>query len=140
MYKHLQYLARYLIIAILISSCSPLISPFDHYSYTQTTSLKVDVLNMMSYAIEDYSLHEAKVKAVELSVQKQIEYEKHRPKNEFTNGQWTIINNPEGHLFGGFLKEWNTNKKFKQPYVDAKKDQVSRAFDEIIKLESRKIK
>lgn len=94
----------------------------------------------MTYATEDYSQHEAEIKAVDLNIQKQMEYEKHRPKNEITNAQWSIISKPDGNLFGGFLSEWKSGKTLKPAYVTAKKTQISAAFDEIIKLESLKLK
>lgn len=38
------------------------ISSFDQHAYSQTTSLKVDALNIMDLAKDEYSAHEKSVK------------------------------------------------------------------------------
>ena len=129
-----------LLLAFAVASgCSPLISKYDQYSYTQTTSLKIDALNLMSEASEDYKKHEAEAKALTSNIQKLIEYEKHLPKNMITINQWMLLTDSTGNLLGGFLKEWKTKRVLKPGYIPLKQDQVSRGFDEIIKLETSKI-
>jgi len=58
---------------IFLGSCAPLISTFDQYAYIQTTSLKVDALNLMDRATEDYTAHEQEVKAVLTKLDKAYE-------------------------------------------------------------------
>jgi len=55
--------------------------------------------------------------------------------------QWELLYNPEGNLLGGFLKKWETENQGQSPaFLDGVKKLVAAAFDEIIKLESRKVK
>lgn len=131
----------FLLVAIftVASGCTPLISKYDQYSYTQTTSLKVDALNLMGEATEDYKQHEGAAKALTTNIQKLIEYEKHLPKNALTIDQWNVLTDTSGNLLGGFLKEWKIRRVLKPGYIPLKQDQVSRGFDEIIKLETSKI-
>ena len=73
---------RYLsALLILVCSCSPIISGFDQYAYTQATSLKVDALNLMDLSTDQYTQHKVEIAAVQSNLQKIYEYEKNRPKN-----------------------------------------------------------
>lgn len=124
----------------LLFSCSPTISTFDQTAYMQVTSLKVDALNLMDKATESYTAHESEVKTIQLAIDKAIEYDKHRPHNEITVNMWTILNNPEGHLFGGFLVKWKKEGKCNEVYIVDKKKQIGNSFDQIAELESKKMK
>ncbi|MGB3947830.1 MAG: hypothetical protein WBM13_07590 [Bacteroidia bacterium] len=135
----------YLLISsiLLICSCnllSPGISQFDHYSYVQTTSAKVDVLNLMNLANEDYQLHQKEINEVNTTVQKIVEYEKHRPKNDITIQQWDILTDTARNLYGGFIVKWKRENRLKEAYLTEKKKQIGAAFDQIAELESKKIK
>lgn len=125
---------------LLLFSCSPTISTFDQTAYMQVTSLKVDALDLMDKATENYTSHESEVKAIQLAIDKAIEYDKHRPNNAITINMWTILNNPEGHLFGGFLVKWKKEGKCNAVYIVDKKKQIGDSFDQIAELESKKIK
>jgi hypothetical protein len=124
----------------VIFSCNPIISTFDQAAYSQVTSLKVDALYLMDRSTEDYVTHEAEVTALQLNVSKAIEYDKHRPHNTITNKMWDILNDPDGHLLGGFIAKWKKEGKESQTYVAEKKKQIGESFDQIAELESKKIK
>ena len=133
------YLALLLPLCLLLG-CSPTISTFDQTAYAQVTSLKVDALDLMDKATENYTSHESEVKTLQLNIDKAIEYDKHRPHNEITTQMWTLLNNPDGHLFGGFLGKWKKDGKCNAAYIVDKKKQISNSFDQIAELESKKIK
>jgi len=116
------------------------ISGFDRQAYIYTTSVKVDALNVMDLATSDYAAHSKEVKELQTQLQKIYEYEKNRPKNEITLKQWDILLNSEGHLLGGFLKRWETQKTLSKTFVNEAKKLVDKAFDQIAGLESKKIK
>jgi hypothetical protein len=120
-------------------SCAS-ISVFDQHAYTQTTSIKVDALNVMTLATEDYASYTQKVQDLEVSLQKVYEYEKNRPKNEFSIKLWNLLLNKEGHLLGGFIERWKKEGKLNAAFILNSKEQVSEAFDIIAGLESHKIK
>jgi hypothetical protein len=125
---------------ILSIGCSPLISKYDQYSYQETTSLKVDALNLIANASDSISKHLSEVNAIDSRIEKLYEYEKGKPKNTITTQQWDLLKSPDHDLYGGFIKEWKNKAILKPAYVLDKKDQIGKAFDLIIKLEAHKIK
>jgi hypothetical protein len=135
-------LMRIMTIIIILTSfaaCST-ISTFDQHAYTQTTSLKVDALNIMSMASDDFNTHVSDVKTLKTNLQKAYEYEKNRPLNKITMQMWDKLLNPEGHLLGGFLQRWEEKGSMNEVFVNEAKKQVAEAFDLIAALESGKIK
>ena len=66
-------LASILLISALFAfhGCAT-ISPFDQYAYSQTTSVKVEALNVMDQAMNDYASHENEVKDVELRLAQRV--------------------------------------------------------------------
>lgn len=134
------YLLLFIVVPLFYSSCSPLISSYDQYAYIQTTSLKVDALNLMDMATEDYNTHEPDVKEVLMKLDKVYEYEKNRAKNDITIKMWDIMKNPDRNLLAGFIKRWKNEKKLGEVFVTEAKKQVGRAFDLVAELEGSKIK
>lgn len=116
------------------------ISQFDQYAYVQTTSLKVDALEIMDLAIDDFETHSAKVLELKSNIQKVYEYEKNRPKNEITVKMWEKLMNENGHLLGGFLLKWESQGKQSEVFITESKKIIGPAFDQIAQLESKKIK
>ncbi len=127
-------------IVLIVSFGCASISSFDQYAYIQTTSLKVDALNIMDLAIEDYETHKLEVKELQTSLQKLYEYEKNRINNEITLQMWDKLLNEEGHLLGGFIKKWEKDTTLNIAFINNSKKQVSSAFDIIASLESNKNK
>jgi len=129
------------IIVLLLSYASCVsISSFDQYAYAQTTSLKVDALNIMDLAKEDFSTHQPVVKEFQTKLRKVYEYEKNRPKNDITIKLWDKLIDPAGHLLGGFLTRWEAEKKLNPAFITEEKKLVDKAFDQVSGLESKKIK
>jgi hypothetical protein len=116
------------------------ISLYDQYAYTQSTGLKVDSLKLMAKATDDFTKHEAEVDDLITKIEKAYEYEKARPKNVITAKMWEKLKDPEKNLLGGFLKFWQEKKTLSKTFVEEAKKTVSDAFDQIIGLESGKIK
>ena len=127
-----------LALLIFVSSC--LSSRYDSFSYQQSTSLKVDALSLIDKATTPYASHKDEVDALLLKANKAYEYEKHRPKNAETTGQWKILLDPKENLLTGFLKKWKTDGTESATFSGEQKKQLEEAFDKIIKLESHKIK
>jgi hypothetical protein len=116
------------------------ISSFDQYAYAQTTSVKVDGLNLMDLAKEDFSKNQSSVNEYQTKLKKVYEYEKNRPKNEITITLWDKLLDPNGHLLGGFINRWEKEKKLSETFITEEKKLVDKAFDQIAGLESKKIK
>ncbi len=131
--------AAFIIVLLGYSGCVT-ISPFDQYAYAQTTSIKVDALNLMDLANDDFSKHQSGVMEFETKLRKVYEYEKNRPKNEISVKLWDILIDTSGYLLGGFLSRWKKENKLNVAFINNEKDLVGKAFDQISGLESKKIK
>ena len=137
-----KYYFLLIIPIILLHSCNlftPIISTYDSYAYTQTTSIKVDAINLMGMATEDYQSHKTDIAAVQNNIQKIYEYEKHRKHDTITVQQWKLLTDTTRHLFGGFIIKWRKEKQLDKGYIQDKEKEVGFAFDQIADLESKKI-
>jgi hypothetical protein len=106
----------------------------------KAVNAKVDALALMDKAVEPYASHRNDVAVFQIELEKTYEYERGRPLNRNTIMQWDILRDPNRDLLGGFLKEWKENEKLMPVYIERKKAQIGTAFDQIIQLESGKIK
>jgi hypothetical protein len=141
--NHTRFPRLFLILLLLMSltawqACVSIAS-FDQYAYAQTTSVKVDALNVMDLASDEYSLHQAEVQELRTRLLKVYEYERNRPKNELTIRLWDKILATDGHLLGGFLVRWEKEKKLGAAFIREEKKLVGSAFDQIAGLESKKL-
>lgn len=126
-------------ILLLTTGCAT-ISTFDQHAYISTTAAKVDAMNVMHLATEDYAAHRTEILAVNTEIEKTYEYERNRNKNEITLALWNKLRDTTGHLWGGFIKRWQTEGRLGQGFIEESQQQVGEAFDIIAQLESKKIK
>jgi hypothetical protein len=127
-----------LTLGFVISSCSS-ISVFSPEAYKQAVDLKVESLNLMSFATMPYTDFEDDIDFLDTELSKAYEFSKGRPDNEISTKQWEILINPDGNLLGGFLKRWEEEGTLSQMFVTEMQTLVGDAFDTIIGLESGKI-
>jgi PBP1b-binding outer membrane lipoprotein LpoB len=125
--------------AMFFAACAT-ISKYDQYAYQQTTSLKVDALNVMNLATGKYDSNASAVLNVNTSIDKMVEYEKNRPKNEVSEKMWVILQDSTQNLYGGFIKRWKTEGTLDPVFIKESQQMVGQAFDQISELESGKIK
>lgn len=128
------------LVFVLFVSCASHISKFDYIAYENAISLKVEALYLMSKATNPYKQLEPEVEQLKLDLEKAYEYSKQIPLNEITTQQWKLLKNPDKNLLGGFLKQWQEDSTLSAFYIDEKKMEISDAFDQIIELETKKIK
>jgi hypothetical protein len=119
-------------------SCSN-ISVFSPEAYKQAVELKVEALELMSFATSPYDDNEESVTYLKTELKKAYEFALGRPNNELSAGQWEILIDEEGNLLGGFLKRWETEGSLSEMFISEMQLLVSDAFDTIIGLESGKI-
>jgi len=127
----------------LLCGCAlltPTISDFDQYTCMQVTSLKIDVLNVMDSAINNYTSQTKLTSEVNLNLKKFYEYEKTRPKNTETLNQLDILMDTTANLYGGFMLRWKKKGQLGLVFIKEQEKLVGAAFDEIVKLERKKIK
>jgi hypothetical protein len=129
-----------LLLAVTVSGCSSLIDKYDKVAYQNATSIKVDSLVLMDKATEPYPENKGAVHALEVKVDKAYEYAKGRPNNEIVTKQWQIMKDPTRNLLGGFLARWKDKGSLSTAFIAGAKKNVSLGFDQIIGLESGKIK
>jgi hypothetical protein len=127
-----------LTLGLITSSCSS-ISVFSPEAYKQAVDLKVESINLMSFATMPYTDFEDDIDFFDTELSKAYEFSKGRPDNEISTKQWEILINPDGNLLGGFLKRWKEEGTLSQMFVTEMQTLVSDAFDTIIGLESGKI-
>lgn len=135
-----QYARWFVLCLIFLATGCSTISTFDQYAYQQATTLKVDALAIMDLAVDSASNHAAEIRDITIRIDKAYEYVKLRPKNEISAEMWSILKSPEKHLFGGFLKRWESSQVLDSAYIREKKMQIAKAFDLIAELESSKLK
>lgn len=138
-----------LLIIFFIYGCATM-STFNQYAYTQATSVKVDVENLMDKATEPYTIHLTDIENVNIELQKNIEYEKHREKNNVSiqmyNILWRMINDTTTIHSGkvdfkhGFFPQWQKKNMLSTTFINNAKAQINTAFDLIAEFESKKIK
>lgn len=145
------YLAVLAAVLLSLAGCKSLITTYDAYSYTQLASLKVEVVNMMQKATDDYSNHAAEVEAVSVKLQKAFEYDTHKPKNAVMAKMWQFLydallsEDMEG-IAGrqhkkGFFSNWRESKMKSPVFVEeARKSIIAPMFDLLLELESKKLK
>ncbi len=132
---------KLLVVSIFIGlfGCAS-ISQFDQYAYVQTTSLKVDALQVMDMAVDEFNNHHDEVLKLKANLQKIYEYEKNRPNNEITLKMWEKLLDKDDHLIGGFLIKWEEQGTQSEIFIREAKKIIGPAFDQIAQLESKKIK
>lgn len=139
-FRRLRMLIVSLFALVFFNSCGSLIATYDHYAYTQTIDIKVEVLHLMEQAGEPFISHRDEVETLQMKIEKAYEYEKGRPKNEITVAMWEKFTSPDRFLFGGFIKRWKEKETLPPVFISESKKTVGTAIDQIIGLESGKIK
>lgn len=140
--RPLHLVALLALVTATLAACGPTISKFNATAYEQATSLKVESLALMEEATQPYDEHASEVRALQRRLRKAHEFADGRPNNKISAQQWeTLIDTTEtGNLLGGFLKRWENDSSLNKEFVKEKKEQVEKAFDTIIQLESGKMK
>jgi hypothetical protein len=128
------------ITVVLAATGCGTISRYDQAAYQHAVNAKVDTLALMSEATADYDDHQKGIESLMKELDKAYEYDRGRPLNTVTVAQWTILRDPDRNLLGGFLKIWKEKGSLGPTFVAERKDQVADAFDQIIQLESGKLK
>ena len=124
--------------ALLLTACSS-VSVYSPEAYKQAVDLKIESLNLMSFASMPYSDYAEDVEFLKTELNKAYEFAKGRPDNEISTNQWEILLDEERSLLGGFLKRWEEEETLSEMFVEEVQMLVSDAFDTIIGLESGKI-
>jgi len=121
------------------SSCAT-VSSKDPVSLQNAITLKAESLALLDKATDPPDAHTSEINALRQKLQAAIAYEKGKGElNAISVKQWELLANPDGNLLGGFLKKWETDGTGQSPaFIDGVKGLVTKAFDQIIKVENEK--
>src|SRR5437762_13470137 len=122
----------------LAAGCST-IATYDQVAYEHATNAKVDTLALMDKATTPYGNHIKDIEALQLELAKAAEYDNGRPLNRYTIALWQTLRSDTG-ILNRFLVIWKKSGTLNSAFIDDKKAHVAREFDDIIQLESGKIK
>lgn len=131
---------RALCFVLLIGGCAPLISEYSLDAYKNATSLKAETLALIDKSGEKFSAHRPEVDALTIKIDSAFEFAAGIPNNQVSAAQWQVLRNPEGNLYGGFVRTWSGSKQgiLSPAYRAGKRKEISDAFDKIICLEVNK--
>jgi hypothetical protein len=128
-------------VLFIFSACQT-IGAYDPTSYKTATDLKAEAMLLIPKSTDGPELHKVEIEDLRLQMQKALEYEQGKGRsNNLTASQWTLLADPNGALLGGFLRKWQAEGKGQNPaFINPLSVTISAALDEIIKLESHKVK
>lgn len=127
-----------ILLLLMLYGCTPLIGPHSPAAYENATSLKAEVLTVLSKANTPYVDNEAAIDAIKLKAEMAYEFVKGVPGSQLSARQWEILKNPEGDLLGKFFKRWQERGTLSNILIQEYKALAADAFDEIICLEANK--
>jgi hypothetical protein len=127
-----------LIVAAFLIACAPLIADYSLEAYKNATSLKAEVLALVDKSAEKFSVHKKDVESTTTRINAAYEFAAGQAKNEIVAGQWALLRDPQGPLYGGVISTWRAQTTLSPAYREEKKRQLSDAFDSIICVESNK--
>ena len=130
-------LAGLLLALFTLGSCK-LITPYDPISYMNATNLKVDSLALLDRAADPASEHAVEIEETRINLLKAFEYERGKELNTLTAEQWRLMVSESDALMGEFIVRWKSEGPQTQALIDGTRKNVSKGFDEIIRLERRK--
>lgn len=135
-----RYIAKLyaVFLLLLLYGCTPLIGPHSPAAYENATSLKAEVLTVLSKANTPYVDNEAAIDAIKLKAEMAYEFVKGVPGSQLSARQWEILKDPEGDLVGQFFKRWQERGTLSNILIQEYKALAADAFDEIICLEANK--
>ncbi|MGH6923588.1 MAG: hypothetical protein ACRED5_07595 [Propylenella sp.] len=127
--------------AVALSACQTALrglAPFDPLAVQRTAEIKVETESLMRQSGERFSRHASEVDDLTKKVEAAFEVARATPNNQFVAQQWAIMKDPEGGLYGGFMKRWREGGTIGDAFREEKTAQIARGFDLILCLENAK--
>lgn len=116
--------------------CASLQAPaFDQTALDQAVAAREKAMAVVTAGTEPYSQHEAEVTALRAQVEAAAAFAASRPHNEVVAKQWQVMNDPQAHLLGGYLKRWQALGKLNPGFALEAGRSIGEGFDKIIELE-----
>jgi len=137
--RSLPHSFRFSLLGFFFATSCGTISTYDQAAYEHATSAKVETLALMDKATGSYRGHVREIAALNLELTKAYEYDKGRPLNHYTIESWEVLLG-SGGILSRFLTAWQESGTLGSIFIAGKKAHVGKEFDNIIQLESGKIK
>jgi len=128
----------FLFLCAALGGCAPLIADYNAEAYKNATSLKAETLAMIDKAGESYGRHRRDVDTLTTKINAAFEYSAGFASNQLSAQQWNILRNPDGNLYGSFVRLWQARGTLGAGYRSEKKIDIAEAFDYLICLEANK--
>jgi hypothetical protein len=130
-----------LALSLVLSACA-LTTHYDATSYQNATNLKAETLLLVEKAKDPPGKHAQAIEALRLRLLQAYDYERGKGRlDRPTVEQWRLLIDPDAALLGGFLRKWKTeNAHQSDAFLKGIARNVGDAFDEIIKVQSAKVK
>lgn len=137
--KKTSLLVVILFYLISFFSCNSLkTAVYDQYSYQQDISLKIETKNLLRHGTEEFSLYEDKIEGLLMEMEKMEEYEKNKPDNIISYKMWQLMTDVDKNSVAGLFKKWKENQQLSPAFLKEATQQISEAFDALIKYEISK--
>jgi hypothetical protein len=127
-----------LLLCAALGACAPLIAEYNAEAYKNATTLKAETLAMMDKSGEPYSRHRKDVDTLTTKINAAYEYSAGFASNQLSAQQWNILRNPDGNLYGSFVRLWQARGTLGAGYRSEKQIDIAEAFDYLICLEANK--
>ena len=127
-----------LIFAFVLQSCGPLISDYSIDAYKNATTLKAETEALVAKSGQSFASMRQEIDANTTKINAAYEFSAGLPYNSLSTQQWQILRDPDGALYGWFIKYWKTSGTISPAFRSEFKQQLNDAFDTIICLEANK--
>ena len=141
MKKNFRIILLSAFISIVFYACNkPLIASYDQYAYTQATSLKVDIQNLIQKSDSvKYTDAADEINRVTVEIQKAYEYSKGRSQNSISTKQYEILLS-DADFYKKFLSTWKAQGTESPTAASEASIKAGQLIDKIIELENGKNK
>lgn len=117
------------------------VTKFDQNSYESAQALKSESLALILRVYKDPANYRDDISALKAKLAAQLAYEQGKgPANVISAKQWEVLISPQHNLLGRLLQDFETDRPRGSVYITEKSQQIASGFDQILKLEGRKIK
>jgi hypothetical protein len=127
-----------LVVALAACQTARGLPPFDPAAAQRTAELKVETRDLMQKSGERFSRHASEADELTRKIDTAFELAAASPNNQLIAQQWAVMKNPEGALYGGFVKRWKESGTVNAAFRDEMTAQVGQGFDLILCLENAK--
>jgi len=132
--KAIKNLSLVIVILITLGGCK---SYYDAYSHQETIEVKNQTLVLMDSSVFKYNKYQVRLDSLKVKITNLYEYQKKRQNNIIVVEQWNTLLRDNG-TFNNFFNYWKESDTVSKGYLKYIKPQMSKSFDKIIELETKK--